>query len=473
MDVSKNSENATDALVIFGITGDLAKKMTFQALYNLETDGLLNFPILGVAVEDWSDDDLRSALRTALDDSGTQVKVDVFDRLAQRLKYLKGDFTHAATYKTLAKQLKGCSRPLYYLEIPPALFAPVVVALGKADLVRDAKVMFEKPFGHDLASAQALNDELHEILSEEQILRVDHFLGKQPVSDITCLRFANSLFEPLWNRDHVSGVYVTLAENFGVNDRGAFYDPVGALRDVVQNHLLQIVAVLAMEAPVRPGPAALWDRKVDVFRAMSAVDPARCVRGQYDGYQNVSGVTKGSKTETFVSLRLAIENWRWSGVPFFIRAGKELPVDATEVRVIFKRPPRLSFLNIPHHGDANQLIIRVNPDPGVRLTMVSKGSDGRGSRDVHLDLSFVAELGTPSGAYERLFHDAFSGDLSQFTREDAVEETWRVLQPLIEQPPSVIAYAPGSWGPTQADELLKGHTPWQIPWLTTAGTVAA
>jgi len=471
--VSEDPKNATDALVIFGITGDLAKKMTFQALYNLETDGLLNFPIIGVAIEDWSDDRLRSALRTALVDSGTEVKSDVIDRLAQRLNFVKGDFTNAATYEALAKRLKGKSRPLYYLEIPPALFAPVVIALGEADLVRDAKVMIEKPFGHDLSSARALNDELHGVLHEEQILRVDHFLGKQPVTDISCIRFANSLFEPLWNREHVSSVNVTLAENFGVDDRGRFFDSVGALRDVVQNHLLQIIAVLAMEAPVGPGHTALWDRKVDVFRAMADVDPTRCVRGQYDGYQNVVGVKKGSKTETFVALRLAIENWRWSGVPFFIRAGKELAADATEVRVVFKRPPRLSFLDLPHHVDANQLIIRVSPDPGMRLTLTSKGPDGRGSRDAHLDLSFVGELGRPSGAYERLFHDAFSGDLSQFTREDVIEETWRVLQPLIDQPPAITTYACGSWGPRQADGLMRGHTPWQLPWLSPTDQVTA
>jgi glucose-6-phosphate 1-dehydrogenase len=405
--------------------------------------------------------------------AGITVNNKVFNRLAQRFSYVQGDFTKAATYETLAKRLKGISRPLYYLEIPPGLFAPVVLALGQADLVRDSMVMIEKPFGHDLASARALNGELHQILDEKQILRVDHFLGKQPVTDISFLRFANTLFEPVWNREHVSSVYITLTENFGVDDRGAFYDPVGALRDVVQNHLLQIVAVLAMEAPVGPGHAALWDRKVDVFRSMADVDPTRCVRGQYDGYLNVPGVKKGSKTETYVSLRLAIENWRWSGVPFFIRAGKELAVEATEVRVVFKRPPRLSFLDAPQHIDANQMIIRVSPDPGLRLSMLSKGPDGRRTRDVHLDLPFVAELGTPPGAYERLFHDAFVGDLSLFTREDVIEETWRVLQPLIAQPPAPVSYACGSWGPPEAEDLVKGHAPWRLPWLGLEGPTKA
>lgn len=466
--MSERGSKEADALVVFGITGDLAKKMTFQALYQLEAAGDLNCPIIGVAVEDWTVDHLRASALSALESCGETVKNEVFDRLARRFSYVQGDFMQAATYKALAKELKKSSRPLYYLEIPPALFAPVVTSLGEANLVGGATVMIEKPFGHDLSSARSLNDELHAVLDEQQILRVDHFLGKQPVSDISYLRFANTLFEPVWNREHVAGVYVTLAENFGVEDRGAFYDPVGALRDVVQNHLLQIVALLAMEAPVAPGNAALWDKKVDVFRAMADVDPTSCVRGQYDGYQDVPGVKKGSATETYVSLRLEVQNWRWAGVPFFIRAGKELAEEATEVRVIFKRPPRLAFLDAPQHSDPNQLIIRVGPDPGLRLVMLSKGADGRASRDVHMDLSFVAELGKPPGAYERLFHDAFVGDQSRFTREDVVEETWRVLQPLIDQPPAVVPYERGSWGPPQAADLLRGHTAWQPPWLSSA-----
>ena len=466
--MNDRSSNVADALVIFGITGDLARKMTFQALYQLELAGQLNCPIIGVAKEDWSVDHLRSSALAALGSDGEAVKSDVFDRLAQRFRYVHGDFKQPATYKALAKELKKSSRPLYYLEIPPGLFAPVVASLGEADLVRGARVMIEKPFGHDLASARALNEEIHRVLDEDQILRVDHFLGKQPVTDISALRFANELFEPTWNREHVAAVHVTLAENFGVEDRGAFYDPVGALRDVVQNHLLQVVAMIAMEAPAARGPAALWDKKVDVFRAMPDVDPTACLRGQYDGYLDVTGVKKGSQTETYVALRLAIENWRWAGVPFFIRAGKELEVEATEVRVLFKRPPRLAFLEALQHTDPNQMIIRIGPDPGVRLTLLSKGSDGRASRDVSMDLSFVDELGTPPGPYERLFHDAIIGHQSLFTREDVVEETWRVLRPLIDRPPAIEKYKRGSWGPDGADDLLRGHTPWQLPWLPTS-----
>ena len=460
--MAESGDRGSDLLVIFGITGDLARKMTFRALYRLERRKLLQCPVLGVAGDDITLEELVNRARKAIADTGEKVDDKVFDRLADRLSYLHGDVTDHALYDSLAERI-GSKRCLYYLEMPPSLFAPIVENLDKAGLLEGSRVALEKPFGHDLASAQGLNARLHAVLDEEQILRVDHFLGKQPIVELEYLRFANLALAELWNRDSISEIHLTMAEDFGVQDRGRFYDAVGTLRDVVQNHLLQGLALVAMEPPVGPSADDLNDKKVDVFRAMPAADPDRYVRGQYAGYTDIDGVAKNSQTETFVALRLEIDNWRWAGVPIYLRAGKALPERVTEVRLFLRRTPRLAFLPESSRVEGNQIVLRIDPDPGLRLQLTAQGQHGW--EDVHLDSSFAQDLGEPIETYERLLYAGMTGDRQPFAREDAIEETWRIMQPLLDTPGKVHRYEPGSWGPDEAQSLLRGHHGWRQPWL--------
>ena len=453
-----------DVLVVFGITGDLAKKQTFRALYRMERRAELQCPVVGVARDEWSAATLRDHARQAIEDSGEKISEPVFRRLAERLSMVSGDYQDPKIYDRIARAVEGRHLPVFYLEIPPALFTRVVEGLAGAGLTKQARVAVEKPFGHDLASARALNAELHRFLKERQIYRIDHFLGKEPTSDILYLRFANSIFEPLWNRDHIQSVQITLAEDFGVDDRGAFYDPVGALRDVVQNHLLQVTGLIASEPPSAADADTLRDKRLEVFRAMPPADPDRYVRGQYDGYLSVPGVSPGSQTETFAALRLEIDNWRWSGVPFFIRAGKELPTRVTEVRIIFKPPPRLVFVPRTPHPD--ELVVRIDPTPGADLMVqVREPGPAASLRTIDLSLIFADELPDPPEPYERLLGDVLRGDARLFVREDSEEQTWRIVQPLLDAPPPVQPYARGSWGPAGAGKLLTGHPNWRRPWL--------
>src|SRR5262249_21382981 len=332
-----------DFKVVFGITGDLAKVMTFRSLYRLERRGLLNCPVVGVAVSNWTVDQLREHARASIVATGEKIDQAVFDRFAARLAYISGDFTVPSTYKQVAERIKGSTQPVFYLEIPPFLFGTVVKNLAQAGLTKNARIVVEKPFGHDLRSARALADELHQYVDESQILRIDHYLGKLGLKEILYLRFGNTMLEPVWNRNYIDCVEITLAESFGVEDRGHFYDPVGALRDVVVNHMLQVVAAAAMEAPSGGDSATLQGAKVALYRSIKAPDPQAFVRGQYDGYRSIGGVAADSTTETYVALQLDIENWRWSGVPFFIRTGKRMPVTQTELRLVFKDPPELGF----------------------------------------------------------------------------------------------------------------------------------
>jgi glucose-6-phosphate 1-dehydrogenase len=457
-------DTAAGVLAIFGISGDLAKKMTFRALYRLEAAGKLEAPIVGVAIDDWDDEQLRRHARESIVATVTDPDEDVLSRLAARLTYVQGDYADDATFERVKAALGDAQNAVFYLEIPPSLFATVVNGLGKAGLTENAHVVIEKPFGHDLESARRLNDELCAVLEEDQILRIDHYLGKEPVMDINYLRFANSILEPVWNREHVSHVQMTIAEDFGVDDRGRFYDEVGAMRDVIQNHALQVLALVGMGPPTGNHPDSIRDKKLEFFKAMRAADPKRYVRGQYEGFREVKDVAPDSTTETFAAVELEVDNWRWSGVPFFIRAGKCMPAKSSEVTVVFKRPPQLG-IGGGKTPEPNKMTVRIEPRPGSRMRLYAKKAGVEAFEPADLEVLFEKVPGEDPEPYERLLGDAIAGRHQLFTRQDTVEETWRIVQPLLDEPGPVHPYAPGTWGPEEAKDLTRGVAQWSEPWL--------
>lgn len=446
-----------DALILFGITGDLAKKRLFPALYALTASGNLDRPIVGVARSNWSDDELRQRARQSLEDAGTSIDDEVFQRLASNLSHVAGDYADTATYSEIAERVGHREFPLSYLAIPPDLFDDVVEGLASAGL--NKRVVLEKPFGRDTTSAAELNDIVHLHFSEDQVYRIDHFLGKEAVQNLMIFRFSNTMLEPVWNRHYVRGVQITMAEDFGIEGRGAFYDGIGALRDVVQNHLLQVLALMAMEPPNSEHPDALRDERVKVLRAIEALRPSDLVRGQYVGYQDEGGVGADSDTETFAAVRLEVDSWRWAGVPWVIRAGKGMARTTTEAVVEFAKPPRPLFADADCEPGPNRLTFRTKPDLDISLSMQAK-TPGPEMVSGPVELHLEHDRRAGSDAYGRLLGDALRGDPSLFARQDGVMEAWRIVEPVLIDRAPVLRYERGSWGPSEADTLLGSDWEW-------------